>query len=233
MEPGLIVYGDFGCPYSYLSSRRADALGAADVRVDWRAVEHDPQLPVIGRRLDQDDHLRIKQELGEVTELLLPGETLPWEPPTLAPNTQAAVAGYAEAYGAGVADDVRRLLFSTYWVDGADIGDPEVLRRRLTGPFLRGNSPSDPLRESGYAVSVARGPITTAAWRRIRAWREEWERLGTRVVPTLVEGDRVLAGVPALRRLGELIVEHGAPVDPELPDPARYPRRRVPAPGWW
>jgi hypothetical protein len=88
-------------------------------------------------------------------------------------NTQAAVSAYAEAYGAGVADDVRRLLFALYWEDGVDIGNPNALRTPLAAPILRGSSLSDRLRRFGYAVSVARGPITTSAWRRIRAWRSE------------------------------------------------------------
>ena len=36
----LIVYGDFSCPDCYLASRRADALSAAGVTVDWRAVDN-------------------------------------------------------------------------------------------------------------------------------------------------------------------------------------------------
>jgi hypothetical protein len=227
----MVLYGDFSCPYSYLASRRIDALAAVGVHVDWRAVEHDPHLLPTGRRLDQDDHLRLKRELSEVTDLLLPGELLPWELPGLIPNTEAAVVGYAEAYGAGVADDVRRLLFAAYWVDGADIGHPEVLRARLAGPILRGRSTSDPLRESGYAVSASRGPITTSAWLRIRAWRDGWTRLGTKAVPTLVENGRPVVGAGALHRLADLISERRAPIDPDLPDPARYPTPRPRA--WW
>jgi hypothetical protein len=93
-------------------------------------------------------------------------------------NTQAAISAYAEAYGAGVADDVRLLLFALYWEDGVDIGNPNALRTPLAAPILRGSSLSDPLRRFGHAVSVARGPITTSAWRRIRAWRSEWQQLG-------------------------------------------------------
>lgn len=51
------------------------------------------------------------------------------------------MSGYAEAYGAGVAEDVRRLLFRTYWIEDADIGDPRVLRTPLAGPILRGTQP--------------------------------------------------------------------------------------------
>lgn len=224
----LVAYADFGCPWCYVASRRVDALAAAGVEVDWRAVEADPRLPVSGRRLDPDERIAVKQELSTVAALLLPGEELPWALPSLVPKTEAAVSGYAEAYGAGVGADVRRLLFTAYWVDGVNIGDPEVLRTRLAGPILRGHSTAHPLCESGYAVSVSRGPITTSAWRRIRTWRDEWTRLGTGAVPTLVEdGEAPVTGEAALRRLEKEIIRVGAEVSLDLPDPARYPAVRV------
>ena len=97
-----------------------------------------------------------------------------YRPSTFVPNTQAAVAGYAEAYEAGVGDEVRRLLFRAYWADGADISDPEVLRRLLTAPLRRGASTAQPVARSGYAVTLAHGPVTSAAHRRIRAWDQGW-----------------------------------------------------------
>ena len=73
----MIVYGDFNCPYSYLASQRADRLvrlGTAEV--DWRAVEHDPGLPVTGVRAEsaREDW---EAELAEVAGLALPGEDVP------------------------------------------------------------------------------------------------------------------------------------------------------------
>lgn len=129
---------------------------------------------------------------------------------------------------------MRRLLYAAYWVDGADIGSPEVLRRLLTGPMLRGDSPAWPLREYGYAVSVSGGPITTDAWRRMRAWREDWQRLDIMELPILVEdGHPPASGEAALRRLEQELLRSHAGLDPELPDPARYPAMPLrPSPQW-
>jgi hypothetical protein len=44
----LVVYADFTNPQSRLASRRVDALRAAGVAVDWRAVESQPRVPVTG-----------------------------------------------------------------------------------------------------------------------------------------------------------------------------------------
>src|SRR5699024_11190388 len=108
------------------------------------------------------------------------------------------------------------------WVDGADIGSPEVLRTRLAGPILRGTSPSSALRRSGFAVSGNRGPITTDAWRRIAAGRGEWAALDTRD-PTVntAEDGRQLAGDEALRWLEKELA--GREIHVPSADPARYP----------
>jgi predicted DsbA family dithiol-disulfide isomerase len=231
----LIIYADFSSPFCYLASRRVDVLRSAKVDVDWRAVEveHAPQLPVTGRRLDEAGRRALHTDLAEIRQLLLPDEHVTWRVPDFVPNTEAAVAGYTEAYCAGVADDVRRLLFRAYWCRGMNIGDPEQLRKPLVGPILRGHSPSDPLRLSGYAVSVGRGPITTTAWRQIRAWQNEWDALGRIPVPVLVENGLPVSGSEVPRRLAKMITQLNIPLDPELPEPERYPVPRVRPPEWW
>lgn len=204
---GVIVHGDFTCPFSYLASWRTDLLVGTDAAVQWRAVEHAPHTPLTGQRLDDDGSRQALQEWHQVQELLLPDEELPGRPPSTRSSTRAAVAGFAEAAGAGVADQVRRLLFRAYWVDGLDIGNPEILRALLAAPIRAGHATSAPLREFGYAVSPARGPVTSAAHRRIRRWRDEWVALGDPTIPALVEDGRVLTGVPAVVRLGELVAD--------------------------
>lgn len=229
----LIVYADFSSPLCYLTSSRADALRAAGIDVDWRAVEFAPWLPVTGRRPDSDSRPGLDAEFAETLDLLQPDEQLDWTMPDLVPKTEAAVAGYAEAYGAGVADDVRRLLFRAYWCRKVDIGDPEKLRKPLAGPILRGRSTSDPLRLHGYAVSMSRGPITTSAWRRIHAWQDEWSALGADALPVLVENGLPRSGTDVPRYLAKMISQLGVPFDPELPEPERYPLPRVRPPAWW
>ncbi|MBE1496273.1 hypothetical protein H4696_003373 [Amycolatopsis lexingtonensis] len=229
----LIVYADFSSPLCYLTSGRVDALRGAGIDVDWRAVEDAPWLPVTGRRLDSDSRLTLEAELAETLDMLQPDEQLDWTMPDFVPKTEAAVVGYAEAYGAGVADDVRRLLFRAYWCRKADIGDPETLRNPLAGPILRGHSTSDPLRLYGYAVSTGRGPITTSAWRRIQAWQDEWSTIGAGALPVLVENGLPMSGPAVPRHLTKMISQLSIPFSPELPEPERYPLPRVRPPKWW
>jgi len=196
-----VVYGDFNCPYSYLASLRADVFIAAGIDIDWRAVEHAKDLPVMGRRLDDAGQREVAEELDSVRKLLSPNEEFAAAAPSMLPNTAAENAGYAEAAGVGVGHEVRRLLFEAYWVRGIDIGGVGVLRTMLATPIRRGESPAFPLREAGFAVSTNRSPITTAAYRRLVSWHSGWADLATWTTPTVVVDGTSHVGVDGLRWL--------------------------------
>ncbi len=201
-----IVYGDFTCAACYLASWRADLLSADQDPVDWRAVEHHPGVPLTGKRLAQQEREQMDREWSTARALLLPGEDLPGRSPSFLASTRAAVAGYAEAYGAGVAERARRLLFHAYWVDGQDIGDPAVLRVLLAAAIRSGHSASQPLREWGYAVSPARAPLTSVGYHLILDWRQQWRDLGQPCEPMLLDStDRGVTGQAALAELGDLV----------------------------
>ncbi len=201
-----VVYGDFTCPACYLLSRRADLVAYGPDAVDWRAVEHHRLLPLTGRRPDPDERGQQDEAWGAVLTHLLPGEDLPGRPSATLVNTRAAVAGYAEAYGAGVAERARRLLFAAHWVDGQDIANPDVLRVLLADTIRSGDSASAPLREWGYAVSTGGGPVTSVGFRLIRDWQHQWQDLGEPREPVLVSsGSPPVTGDAALAALGSLV----------------------------
>lgn len=229
----IVVYADFTCPHCHLAAQRAGVLAAAGVPVEFRAVELHPELPIGGTRLSAADQESMAGRLRWLQELLLPGEHLPTTPPAFTPKSEAAISAYAEAYGTPVADEVRRLLFDLYWREGADIGNPYVLRAPLAGPILRAGSAAAPLHDIGYAVGFDRSPITAEAYRRVRDWREQWRELACPEVPVVLVGGATLCGIDALRRLGKEIRYAGAELEPELPDPRRYPAvAGQPAPSW-
>lgn len=229
----MVLYVDVSAPECYLAVRRAAVLAAAGVPVDVRAVEQEPRLPVPGRRLAEADRDALSARFGALEALLLPGEELPWSMPPLTPRTQAAVSAVAQTYGTPAAGDVRRVLFDLYWREGADVGSPEVLRTPLAGPVLRAGSACDPLLQCGYVVTMDRAPISTAAWRRVRDWRGEWQDLGAPALPVLLAGGATLHGVDALRRLGKEITYAAADVTAPADEPRRYPPAGVRPPAGW
>lgn len=219
-----IVYGDFNCPYSYLASLRVDEfVRRGGAGIEWRAVEHDPRLPLTGTPSDaaQGEWAR---ELGEIAGVSRPGESVPEAPPPVVSNTGAAVAAYAEALTDGLADEVRREIFRAIWVDGRHVSSPYEIRRIVAdlmyprtsaldhryGPDLvmavdAGRVASGTERRFGATVSVLGGPLTVTGQRRVERWRAEWQGL-TPVVPAVVCPDgAVLPGISGLDRLAGLL----------------------------
>lgn len=222
----LRIYGDFNCPWSYLAERRARLLAGHGVVVDWRAVEHEPRRPSRhGGRHGDTRFACLREEMDRVERSLLPGELYPYSLAGFVPYTAAALSGYAEAYGAGVADRAHSRLFEAFWVHGLDIGSPRLVRTLLVDAILSGSSDSDCLRDWGYAVDVTGGPVTTTAWRLARRWRKEWRDTGKEVVPMLyVDEHGPVFGEDAIARLGEELVARNLDPGAELPRPTEPPR---------
>ncbi len=185
-----------------LAALRSEVLRDEGVEVDWRAVEHDPW-----HHQDEQEVVKRQQTtrkaLATVETRLLPGETLPHAFTGHVPFTGAATAAYAEAVVAGAAAEARRILFTAFWLDGADLNNARVVRDLLVD-VLRGRpSRSELVRLWGYAVDVSGGPITTEAWRLVRDWRSHWLELGEEVVPALSLGsDEWFHGEDVVERLG-------------------------------
>lgn len=222
--PPTVLYGDFSCPWSYLAHSRLLRLRATGRTFELRAVEHDPWRARPTQSADQSLAC-LTEELDRVAALLLPGETLPLAPPRAVPHTRAAISGYAEAFGAGVAEIAAPRLFDAYWTHGTDLSSPAAVRSLLDDAVMAGISPSDPLRRWGHAVDVTGGPMTTTAWRLVRGWREEWSALEKEVVPVLVlpDGEQVY-GVDAVEHLGRLVAASGVDPSAELTPPEPGPR---------
>lgn len=215
MPVALVGYGDFTCPWSYLTWRRTELLRAAGVEIDWRSVEHDPWHP-LGPSDFADRVAQLRAELPKVEEHLLPGELLPRAPAGSVPFTGAATSAYAEAHAAGVAAPVRRLLFEGFWLHGLDLDDARAVRALLVYEIRRGTSTSELLSRWGYAVDVTGGPITHSGWRTVRDWRAAWagtaagdESVAGVVPVVIVDEEAPVHGVAAVDRVGRLVAEAG------------------------
>ena len=121
------------------------------------------------------------------------------------------MAAYAEAVSDGVADELRRRLFRAIWVQGRHLSSAYEVRRlitavmwpqeditdRLASPDIPSLLLRDPdmariVRRSGGTIAPDGGPLTTAGWRRIRQWRQEWLALPSQVIPAVIGPDQVV-----------------------------------------
>lgn len=224
----LVVYGDFTDPLSRIASLRMDALRAVGADLEWRAVAARPTTQVLARRVDDETSRRIATVEQWWRDAALPGEATARSGVTVVPWGAPAVSAYAEAVVAGVADHVRALLFRSYWVHNADIGNPDVLRSLLALPMIHGRSPAEVHSESGYAVAISGGPLTTDGWRLIGQWRTQWRDLGRPVLPVVRDGDETLCGRDAVARLGAAISGEGLSLRPVLPAVNPHPLPPLP-----
>ena len=216
----MIVYADFNCVFCYLASQRADRLvRAGKAQVDWRAVEHSPRLPVTGVKPGPhgvDRTANGADDIAEAARLALPGERLPTTLPAVISNTRAAVSAYAEAITDGIEDRLRLRLFESIWARGRNLSGPEEVRRvvtdllwpadrmypHLVSPDLPSTLLHDPdpmriVRREGGTVAPDGGPLTNAAYYRVRQWRQEWlALLPEPVIPTVIGPDGAVHGGP-------------------------------------
>lgn len=226
----IAVYGDFNCPWSYLAFRRAQVLATGGVEVDWRAVEHLPELPR-GSAAGAPDALR--EEMEKALSNLLPEGELPHELPDFLPRTAPAVAAYAEGHVAGVAAPVARVLFESFWMRGIDVGNVHVLRTLLTKELLDSSSPSLAIREWGAPVAVTGAPMSTAACHLVTDWTDRWQEIGEGVVPVVLpSGEEPIRGVAAVEWLARRVTELGLELNlPPQPAPRCW-RNELPPLGW-
>ena len=173
----LVIYGDFNCPFSALTSLRAAELEQRRLAtIDWRAVQHDPDVPTEGVALEGEHRAEVAEHLDQVRGLLIPGEADQLRLPDRHVNTRYVTQLYASGDPAA-RPALRRRIFRAYWLDGADISDPAVIAR------LDGDG---------------RDPDTAAAW------QAKWDAIGTKTVPTMVlPGREAIVGVDVLAKLAD------------------------------
>lgn len=133
------------------------------------------------------------------------------------------MSAYAEACAAGIGGRVRDLLFEAFWMHALDLGDTKVVRTLLVDATRSASSPSESLRDWGYAVDVTGGPVTAAGWRLVAAWADQWQALGKETVPVVLVGDaEALFGTDAVEWLGAELVSRGLePSAAQAPELAR------------
>lgn len=179
----LIVYGDFNCPFSALASARVEHLerrGLTDV--DWRAVEHAPDIPSEGRDVIGDLRDELRGELDQIRSLLTDGEADQLTLPAVQSNTRRATLAYASASSFD-RPKLRERLFAAYWASGANLADAETLMR----------------------LGAIHDDEPTAA-----RWRDEWLALPRPIVPVMVLPDGCVSrGLGALDRLARLAANRG------------------------
>ncbi|HLS44173.1 MAG TPA: hypothetical protein VK045_01950 [Ornithinicoccus sp.] len=193
-----LLLADLTSPWAYLAHLRFDQPGhentEATERPVWWAIQPPTGRPLVGLRGPGPERERLRRELDAVRAVASEDEILPDDVPAVLPHPRPVAAAFAEAVDLGRGPQVRALLLRTFWLEGRDIGDPEVLRRILPSVLVDDGYPctGDPRREWGYVVSPQRQPLSNAAYHLLERWQGRWAELGRPGPVTLVgpEGPR-------------------------------------------
>jgi len=178
------VISDFVCPWCYIGKRQLDRLRAeAEVETRWHPYMLNPDVPPGG--VDRAEMMRAKfgsearaRELGRTVEAAAreAGLFLELGKARRVPNTLDAHRLVRWASGQGIADTLAELLFAAYFVDGHDIGDPEVLTdlahragldRGLVGELLTSDADRDAVRaQADHARAIGVTGVPTMVFNR-------------------------------------------------------------------
>ena len=176
-----ILYTDLNCPFCYATELRLERLGVQD-RVEWRGIEHEPDLPA---PMDENDEELAEELAAEVAAVRARAPEVPIELPPGKPKTARAIAAAAaaERVDRGRARAFRHAMYRAFWIDGADLSQPGVLAEIAA--------------RQGFEPVVL-GPDEL----RVTNWRLDWERSPLRGVPLLVRADgEALYGLKDLETL--------------------------------
>lgn len=132
------IISDTVCPWCYIGKRRLERALALrpDLEVDitWRAYQLNPDMPPEGK--DRRAHYEAKfgtvEKAKEITKVITDvakEEELDLEFGKIGrmPNTLGSHRLVRWAGSAGCQDDVVERLFKAYFIEGRDVGNPEVL----------------------------------------------------------------------------------------------------------
>jgi predicted DsbA family dithiol-disulfide isomerase len=119
------VWSDFVCPFCYIGALRLAELGQQQpLDLNWHAFQlrpaGSPPMDEDKRRMIADHTPKLAKQMQEEF-----GVTIQRGP--LDVDTRPAHRLYAAALAAGKGAEVHDALLRAYWLDGADIGNAEVL----------------------------------------------------------------------------------------------------------
>jgi len=128
----VTVFTDYVCPFCYVGDARLDKLrDSYDLEVDWCFFEIHPENPPEGKPVGElgypaEQWRRMMANL----EAMAREEELPLAPRTFTTNSHKAMllAEAAKSLGEETFRCLHKRLFATYFAEGRNIGDPQVLR---------------------------------------------------------------------------------------------------------
>jgi predicted DsbA family dithiol-disulfide isomerase len=183
MKQKVIIYSDYICPFCYIGLNRVNRLqNEFDVDVEWRGLEIHPETPKEGQTLEDmglNPHY-IDMVIENVNKLAAE-INLNLKSPSKISNSKSALQLCEFAKKNGKFDEYHKEVFKSYWEDGEDIGDIEVLCSIINKIGLNPSIAKQFLEKEKGSEEVDRFLLEAKAW-------------GIDSVPTFIIGNIKIEG---------------------------------------
>lgn len=154
------IYGDLNCPFCYVMCHRIAELGG-EARVEWRGVDHMPELAAPGAVVSEDEQAALDAELARIRELNC--EVKVARPPAR-PSTSLALRwlNAVERAAPHLTEELLRNFFNAIWVERRDLATESVVRDVVvdTGITNVEPSPEDVSTVARHTEEWRRGPYS-------------------------------------------------------------------------
>jgi predicted DsbA family dithiol-disulfide isomerase len=133
-KPQLLVtlFTDYICPFCFIGDLRLEKLRKEfDLRVNFRFVEIHPDNPVEGRPVEELGYPKEEWDymIGELGEMASEeGVVLKGQSFTTNSHKALLLAEAAKQEGRDIFYRLNRRIFEAYFIEGENIGDPDLLR---------------------------------------------------------------------------------------------------------
>jgi predicted DsbA family dithiol-disulfide isomerase len=129
----IVMFSDFVCPFCYIGFEVMRKLKQEfDLEIQWRGFQIHPEWPAEGipiEKVRSASDMDARQQVWKRISAMAEAEGLPISPPSVFTNSRAALAACEYARELGKDEAFEERIYRAYFVEGANIGDPELIAR--------------------------------------------------------------------------------------------------------
>lgn len=179
----IVLYSDFNCPFCYALDERLESMGRTN-QIDWRGVQHAPELPV---PMTQGPAWLASELAQEVRAIRALAPEVEISQPASKPNTRSAITAvaWAKKMNPEKAALLKKSFYREFWVQGNDISNPKIIQKLMEKHGLV------------YSEQELEKMEET-----ISQWDEEWRGSSVGCVPAMKHADQTwLTGLAKINDL--------------------------------
>ncbi len=129
----ITMFSDFVCPFCYVGFEVMRRLKSEfDLEIEWRGFQIHPEWPAEGIPVDKvrsAADMDARQAVWKRITAMAEEEGLPIAAPSVFTNSRGALAACEYAREQGKDEEFESRIYRAYFVEGANIGDPELIVR--------------------------------------------------------------------------------------------------------